>query len=236
MRKRIVILLCMGLLLLAVTIVVLEITYPRNSSIGNMNDTPDDELHERPGYWLYCEITDTWIPDHWVFVERHGFWHSPPTPLDVADRLTEAETLIEIVTAIFIDVDVRYEGSYFDEGWEFTATEHYDKWAIFALNPEVPETGFYVYVSKNDGTVYHSFDKLVTKPETAIEIARAILNAVNLQMRWFDDWVFEVTEREDEWVVIASPPEPPEGYMTMGSEFYIYIQKSKAKILGFYRG
>ena len=163
---------------------------------------------------------------------------SPPTPLGIANSLRRAETAIDIVTAILKDIDFRYEEYYFDEGWEFTATEHDDRWVVFVVNPELPEAGFYVYVGRNDGKVYHDFDELATKPETAIEIARTLLHGRFLPLRelGYDDlWSFTATEKDNKWLVFVEPAEE-EGYMVMGAEFYVYIQRSDAKILGFYRG
>ena len=98
------------------------------------------------------------------------------------------------------------------------------------------------------------FGEAVWRPETAIMIARAMLND-NFAKRfgeyhenatYFDEsrrsefdenysaWVVTATEENDVWIVLFELYLPPEVY-TMGADFEVTIRKADGKVISVYR-
>jgi len=79
-----------------------------------------------------------------------------------------------------------------------------------------------------------TFNESVTKPETAIAIAKAVIEN-NVPRFLNDDIVITTEEKEDRWIVSVIPSHllvpPPPGVFRTGLDFEIHVNRLDGRIL-----
>ena len=80
-----------------------------------------------------------------------------------------------------------------------------------------------------------NYEITITKPETAIEIGKAILNEHFPQQHKYENTNFEAKEDDGVWIInnIISPPVANENgiSVTVGGGYYVHIRKSNGEVL-----